>query len=103
MKIYDVAGIERATIAAVRPDAAWAALFLGEGFDPVDGASRVKNLSRATGNVYATLRGAGVAIERGISHVFLQVEEGNTSAQALYQRAGFTTAWRYHYWRLSAA
>jgi N-acetylglutamate synthase len=122
------------------PEAAWAALFLGEGFDPVDGASRVKNLSRATGNVFATLREAGVAvaagagsyshgwasvhgmrtaavlrgrglagrvlaalagvaIERSIAQVFLQVEEANTGAQALYRRAGFQTAWRYHYWR----
>jgi N-acetylglutamate synthase len=42
---------------------------------------------------------AGVAIERGITQVFLQVEEANTAAQALYLRAGFQTAWRYHYWR----
>jgi len=27
------------------------------------------------------------------------VEEGNAAALALYGRAGFTTAWRYHYWR----
>jgi N-acetylglutamate synthase len=125
-------------------DAAWAALFLGEGFDPVDGASRVKHLSRATGTVFASVRegghtlaaGAGAyshgwasvhgmrtaagqrgrglagrvlaalaekAIERGMAQVFLQVEEGNTAALALYQRAGFRTAWRYQYWRLPAA
>jgi ribosomal protein S18 acetylase RimI-like enzyme len=38
------------------PDAAWTALFLGEGFDPVDGASRVKTLSRARNSVYAGIR-----------------------------------------------
>ena len=122
------------------PDAAWAALFLGEGFDPVDGAHRVKHLSRAAGTVFACVReggqtiaaGAGafshgwasvhgmrtahnqrgkglagrvlgglaqVALERGFENVFLQVEEVNTSAVALYQRAGFATAWRYGYWR----
>jgi hypothetical protein len=41
------------------PDAAWAALFLAEGFDPVDGASRVKALSRAHGSVYASVRENG--------------------------------------------
>jgi N-acetylglutamate synthase len=40
------------------------------------------------------------ALVRGYSQVFLQVEESNTSARALYMRAGFITAWRYHYWRL---
>jgi len=39
------------------------------------------------------------AIARGIDRVFLQVDENNTPALALYQRAGFQTAWRYHYWR----
>ena len=38
------------------PDEAWAQLFLGEGFDAADGASRIRNLTRATSNVYASLR-----------------------------------------------
>ncbi len=38
------------------PDDAWAALFLGEGFDPVDGAHRVRALSRAAGSLYASVR-----------------------------------------------
>lgn len=122
------------------PDAAWTALFLGEGFDPVDGASRVRTLSRATGSVYAGIRegaevlaggaaafghgwvsvhgmrtaaghrGRGLAgrvlagladaaAGRGLERVFLQVEAANTAAQALYRRAGFTTAWCYEYWQ----
>ncbi|RZL64487.1 MAG: GNAT family N-acetyltransferase [Variovorax sp.] len=39
-----------------RPDDALAALFLGEGFDPVDGASRVRALSRAPDSRYASVR-----------------------------------------------
>ncbi|MFM2276489.1 MAG: hypothetical protein RL211_2361 [Pseudomonadota bacterium] len=121
------------------PDAAWAALFLGEGFDPVDGASRVKSLSRALDAVYASLRESGKTVaagagsysngwasvhgmrthqahrgqglagrvlaalaqeatRRGLERTFLQVEASNLAAQALYRRAGFTTAWVYEYW-----
>lgn len=36
---------------------------------------------------------------QGMTDVFLQVEEENLTAQSLYRRAGFSTAWRYHYWR----
>lgn len=42
---------------------------------------------------------ADAALARGLERVFLQVEADNTSALALYSRAGFCTAWRYHYWR----
>jgi N-acetylglutamate synthase len=35
------------------PSQAWSQVYLGEGFDPVDGASRVRALSRATGSLYA--------------------------------------------------
>lgn len=42
---------------------------------------------------------AALAHQKGLSRVFLQVEEDNPAALALYRRAGFTTAWRYHYWR----
>lgn len=122
------------------PDAAWTALFLGEGFDPVDGASRVQTLSRAQDSVYASVRAQGqvlavgvaafghgwasvhgmrtasgcrgqglagrvlagladAALQRRTERVFLQVEAGNSAAQALYRRAGFATAWCYEYWR----
>lgn len=125
---------------AAAPDAAWAAVFLGEGFDPADGASRVAALSRAAGSVYASVREDGravaagaaafshgwasvhgmrtararrgeglaarvlatlaaVAVERGMERTFLQVEDNNTTALALYRRAGFETTWGYSYWR----
>jgi ribosomal protein S18 acetylase RimI-like enzyme len=128
-----------ARVSAV-PEAAWSSVYLAEGFDPVDGAHRVRALSRSHHIVYAHVdeggqsvaagtaalsqgwcsihgmrtlpaqRGRGFATRvlagladaataRQLERVFLQVEEGNTAALALYQRAGFTTAWRYHYWR----
>jgi ribosomal protein S18 acetylase RimI-like enzyme len=49
------------------PDAAWTAVFLGEGFDPVDGASRMRNLSRSPGAVFASVREeAGRALAVGV-------------------------------------
>jgi len=50
---------------AEAPDAAWTALFLGEGFDPVDGASRLQTLSRARGSVYASVRENGAVVAAG--------------------------------------
>ena len=132
----------QATPAAVSttPTPAWAAVYLGDGFDPVDGAHRVQALSRSRHVVYASVqeadqplaagtasfsqgwasihgmrtaahsRGRGLAARvlagladaaalQGLERVFLQVEEDNHAALALYGRAGFATAWRYHYWR----
>lgn len=47
------------------PDNAWAALFLGEGFDPVDGAHRVRTLSRAKGTLFASVREGGRTVAAG--------------------------------------
>jgi ribosomal protein S18 acetylase RimI-like enzyme len=47
------------------PDDAWAALFLGEGFDPVDGAHRVRSLARAKGSLYASVRENGRTVAAG--------------------------------------
>ena len=121
------------------PDAAWGAVFLGEGFDPADGAHRIAALTRSPNAIYGSAgadgethavgvmsfgatwagihgmrtapahRGKGyasavlaslgrAALVRGVSQVFLQVEEANP-ARRIYRRAGFTQAWRYHYWR----
>lgn len=122
------------------PDASWKAVFLGPGFDPADGASRIALLTRSGQNRFGAVREAGAAAAvgvasfgdgwasvhgmrtaaerrgqglagrvlaglanaaeaRGLNRVFLQVEEPNTPARALYRRAGFRPAWRYFYWR----
>jgi GNAT superfamily N-acetyltransferase len=39
-----------------QPDAAWVAAFTGEGFDPQEGAQRVRNLTRSPDAVYAAVR-----------------------------------------------
>ena len=49
-----------------RPDAAWAAVFLGEGFDPVDGASRVRTLTRAQGSLFASIRDGDAVLAAGV-------------------------------------
>jgi N-acetylglutamate synthase len=49
----------------LRPDAAWMAMFLGEGLDPVDGASRSKALSRAEGTLFVSLREGGETLACG--------------------------------------
>ena len=122
-----------------KPDEAWAAVFLGEGFDPQDGAHRVSALTRSPGAIYGAAgeggatdavgvmsfgeawagvhgmrtapaaRGRGYASAilaalareaqgRGLEQVFLQVEEPNP-ARRIYRAAGFSTVWRYRYWR----
>lgn len=48
-----------------RPDAAWMGMFLGEGLDPVDGASRSQALSRAEGTLFASLREGGQTLACG--------------------------------------
>ena len=61
---------------------------------------RTKPAARGQGHASQILRGlAAVAAQRGLKRVFLQVEETNTAALALYARASFQTVWRYHYWR----
>ena len=48
------------------PDDAWRAVFLGEGFDPVDGASRVEILARAQHAVFARVRVDGETVAAGM-------------------------------------
>lgn len=60
------AGSELVTIAPA-PDDGWASVFLGEGFDPVDGASRVKTLSRAPQALFASVREDGRTVAAGMA------------------------------------
>jgi ribosomal protein S18 acetylase RimI-like enzyme len=121
------------------PDDDWGAVFLGPGFDPEDGVSRVAALTRSPDAMYgcvredgrtvavgcvtfghgwagihgmrtdAECRGRGLASQvlaalgratqaRGITRVFLQVEENNKDARSLYRKAGFQPVWPYRYW-----
>lgn len=59
------ADADPAATLAEAPDAAWMAMFLGEGLDPVDGANRARSLSRATGTRYASLRENGHTLACG--------------------------------------
>lgn len=82
----------------MRPVAAGTAS-LSQGWAGIHGMRTVID-ERGRGLATRILSGLGShARNLGIERVFLQVEEDNLSAIALYRRAGFTTAWRYHYWR----
>ena len=85
----------------VRDDQALAAgtASLSHGWASIHGMRTVRD-ARGQGLASQILRGLALeAAQRGFAHVFLQVKEDNAAAQALYARAGFHTAWRYHYWR----
>lgn len=65
------------------PDAAWMAMFLGEGLDPTDGASRSRSLSRASGTLYASVREHGQTVACGAAsfgHGWLGVHGMRTAA-----------------------
>lgn len=81
-----------------QPVAAGSASF-GHGWMGIHGMRTVLDYRNRglAGRILAGL--ADAALARGLETVFLQVEESSTAAQALYQHAGFITAWRYHYWR----
>jgi predicted GNAT family acetyltransferase len=51
---------------ATQPDEAWTRVFLGEGLDPVDGASRVATLTRAKGSLFAGIRDGDEVIAGGV-------------------------------------
>jgi ribosomal protein S18 acetylase RimI-like enzyme len=44
----------------------WASVFLGEGFDPVEGASRVQTLKRANGSLFARIREHEQTVAAGV-------------------------------------
>jgi len=51
---------------AEAPDAAWIAAFTGPGFDPEEGAARVRNLARAPGVRFAQVREGGRTVAVGV-------------------------------------
>jgi GNAT superfamily N-acetyltransferase len=69
-KIGDVARLAAFSDAPARliekPDEAWAAVFLGEGFDPVDGAHRVAALTRSPDAIYAAAGRDGATRAGGV-------------------------------------
>lgn len=68
---------------SAQTDAAWLAMFLGEGLDPVDGASRARVLSRALGTLYASVKEDGQTVACGaasFSHGWLGVHGMRTAA-----------------------
>ncbi|WP_042412328.1 GNAT family N-acetyltransferase [Streptacidiphilus anmyonensis] len=69
------------------------------GFGAVEVVPQARRRGLA-GAVMATL--ASRAAEEGASGAYLQVEEENTAARALYDKLGFDTAYRYGYARLHA-
>lgn len=73
---------EGVTLAA-RPDADWMAMYLGEGLDPVDGASRSKALARAEDTLFASLREDGRTLACGaacFAHGWLSLHGLRTTA-----------------------
>jgi ribosomal protein S18 acetylase RimI-like enzyme len=67
----------------IKPDAGWMAMFLGEGLDPADGASRSRTLSRAAGTLFASVREQGQTVACGaasFSHGWLGVHGMRTAA-----------------------
>jgi predicted GNAT family acetyltransferase len=74
---------------------------ISQGWLSIHGMRTVPN-ARGRGLASCILAGlAAHAAAQGVHRVFLQVEEDNPVAQGLYSKAGFTTAWRYHYWRVT--
>jgi len=89
--IYAAAGPHGAThaVGVMSFGAAWAGIH----------GMRTAPDHRGQGHASAILAAMGrVARERGVEQVFLQVEEPNP-ARRIYRAAGFTTLWRYRYWR----
>jgi N-acetylglutamate synthase len=78
---------------ATSADAPWEALFLGEGFDPVDGASRLGILRRSRESLFASVRREGRAVAVGaacFSHGWCGVHGMRTAPAA--RRQGLAAA-----------
>jgi GNAT superfamily N-acetyltransferase len=110
----DRADVRRPTVERIEPETAFALARLDG--EPAGVALGVAERGRVGGFCFHTLPSArrrGVAgallgalarwgLERDCGQFYLQVEDRNTGARALYAGAGFETAYRYHYRMFSA-
>jgi GNAT superfamily N-acetyltransferase len=71
MKIGTAAGLAAMSDAPVelleRPDAGWTAVFTGDGFDPDEGAQRVRNLTRSPDVLFGAVREGGRTLAVGVA------------------------------------
>jgi ribosomal protein S18 acetylase RimI-like enzyme len=74
-----------------------ARLSIADGWAGITAVEVDQNHRRQGLGVAITAAACLAAEERGLSRVFLQVEEGNAPARALYKRLGFRDSHRYHY------
>ena len=74
-----------------------ARLSIADGWAGITAVEVDRNHRRQGLGVAITAAACLAAEERGLSRVFLQVEEGNAPARALYKRLGFRDSHRYHY------
>lgn len=79
---------ETLAIGRVAVAAGWA------GLTAIETSPRYRRRGLATAVTSAL---AGLAAEQGAKHLYLQVEDTNTAARALYRRLGFTGHHGYHY------
>lgn len=61
--VFDGADVALAAV----PDKAWSSVFLGEGFDPVDGAHRIRLLQGAFNAVFASVYARGNVVAVGVA------------------------------------
>ncbi len=74
-----------------------ARLSIADGWAGITAVEVDQNHRRQGLGVAITAAACLAAQERGLSRVFLQVEEGNAPARVLYKRLGFRDSHRYHY------
>jgi len=74
-----------------------ARLSIADGLAGITGVEVDQNRRRQGLGVAITAAACLAAEERGLSRVFLQVEEDNAPARALYKRLGFRDSHCYHY------
>lgn len=85
--VDEMAGLAEASEVCIaeRPDARWGDVFLGEGFDPVDGASRLAILARSTSTLFASVEVDGRLVAVGsacLSHAWCGIHGMRTLPQA---------------------